>query len=240
MKKVIGCVGISFLLLAVAGILMSVLGPDGESEIAENSVANEREVSQPREPEVDRELIESKRQAVVGKLFSSLTLGEQKFKSVEVTSINDEGISLKHDGGLASVNWADVSEDVRGQWGFDPVALAQLEERKKEEAKRAAEEAEKAKKALAKAEAERTKNHVGAYVYMQQAVKRKLKSPTSADFPSPASKFCRPLGDYRYRVDAYVDSQNSFGAQIRTKFAGIIKENPGSDSWTVESLNIFE
>ena len=38
----------------------------------------------------------------------------------------------------------------------------------------------------------------------------------------------------RYRVSSYVDSQNSFGAMIRTSFTGVIKEAYGG--WELESL----
>jgi hypothetical protein len=44
------------------------------------------------------------------------------------------------------------------------------------------------------------------------------------------------LGDNRYLVKSYVDSQNSFGAQVRTQFSGIIVETP--TGWKLESLKL--
>ena len=74
----------------------------------------------------------------------------------------------------------------------------------------------------------------GAWAYMQQFVEKKLKSPSSADFPFGGSRHVTPLGGGRYRVDSYVDAKNSFGAQLRTHFEGVIKRVPSG--WELESL----
>lgn len=44
-----------------------------------------------------------------------------------------------------------------------------------------------------------------------------LKSPSTADFPTCRENRIMRMGD-RYVVTSYVDSQNSFGAQVRTPF----------------------
>ncbi len=44
-----------------------------------------------------------------------------------------------------------------------------------------------------------------------------LKAPSTADFPS-ISKFRYGVVKKQLLVQSYVDSQNGFGAQIRTKF----------------------
>ena len=75
----------------------------------------------------------------------------------------------------------------------------------------------------------------GAWAYMQQFVEKKLKSPSSADFPFGGHRHVTPLGDGRYKVDSYVDAQNSFGAQHRTHFEGVIKRVPSG--WELESLS---
>ena len=74
----------------------------------------------------------------------------------------------------------------------------------------------------------------GAWAYMQLFVERKLKSPGSADFPFGGYRHVTPLGGGRYKVDSYVDAQNSFGASLRTHFEGVIKRLPGG--WELESL----
>lgn len=68
----------------------------------------------------------------------------------------------------------------------------------------------------------------------QEAVKVKLKSPASA-------KFSR-CGEYEIRSDASrnkvsvegrVDSQNSFGAMLRSEWIVILERTGGSDQWPV-------
>lgn len=57
-----------------------------------------------------------------------------------------------------------------------------------------------------------------AVVCSQQKVKSLLKSPSSADFPMNIGRSSTPLGENKYLVKSYVDSQNSFGATMRTIF----------------------
>ncbi len=75
----------------------------------------------------------------------------------------------------------------------------------------------------------------GAWVYMQSFVEDRLKSPKSADFPFAGARGVTSLGQGRYKVQSYVDSQNSFGANIRTNFEGVIVRGDGS--WQLEYLN---
>lgn len=78
----------------------------------------------------------------------------------------------------------------------------------------------------------------GAWVYMQFFVEKRLKSPKSADFPFDGYRNVSELGRGRYRVNSYVDAQNSFGANIRTHFEGVIRKE--NDEWHLESLNFHE
>ena len=59
-----------------------------------------------------------------------------------------------------------------------------------------------------------------AYGYAEDFVKKKLKSPSSAKFPSASEKKKHTRSTYNcsYKIDSWVDSQNSFGAMLRTKF----------------------
>jgi len=59
----------------------------------------------------------------------------------------------------------------------------------------------------------------------QEALKSMLKSPSSADFPSGYWKFRMKSG--KIVGDSYVDSQNSFWAQIRTYFECIYESHEG-------------
>ena len=49
-------------------------------------------------------------------------------------------------------------------------------------------------------------------------VKNRLKSPSTADFCSYPEATITDLGNNRYKIQGYVDAQNSFGATVRSKF----------------------
>jgi hypothetical protein len=60
-----------------------------------------------------------------------------------------------------------------------------------------------------------------AYNYAEDFVKQRLKSPSTAKFPgtSEKDKHITELGNNQYQINSWVDSQNSFGAIIRSKFS---------------------
>lgn len=57
-----------------------------------------------------------------------------------------------------------------------------------------------------------------AYLFAQDLIIEYLKSPSSAEFPGSSQIKLVPLGNDRYYIDGYLDSQNGFGAQVRTKY----------------------
>lgn len=59
---------------------------------------------------------------------------------------------------------------------------------------------------------------------IKRAVKESLKAPTTAKFPFAEAVH---VGDDVYQMASYVDSQNSFGAMIRTHFVGEIARVDG-------------
>jgi len=67
-------------------------------------------------------------------------------------------------------------------------------------------------------------NKFVAYSYAEDFVKQNLKSPSTADFPGVSEKdqHITNLGGGKYKIESWVDSQNSFGATIRAKFSCII------------------
>jgi len=80
-----------------------------------------------------------------------------------------------------------------------------------------------------------TGNRAEARVFIQMVVKGRLKLPSTSDFAWLDSRV-EPLGDNRYAMKSYVDSQNSFGSTVRTYFDCIaIKE---SGKWRIERLKI--
>lgn len=72
----------------------------------------------------------------------------------------------------------------------------------------------------------------------KQFVLDQLKSPSTAKWPSSIeyADHITALGDDRFRINSWVDSQNGFGAQIRTKFTATVKFS-GGGKWTLESLD---
>ncbi len=79
-----------------------------------------------------------------------------------------------------------------------------------------------------------------AYLQSQAYVKNALKSPASADFPSAYD--IRDLGDNRFVVSSYVDSQNSFGAMLRSDWVVTVQYLGGNEfegkSWKLEAMTV--
>lgn len=73
--------------------------------------------------------------------------------------------------------------------------------------------------------------------WAQGYVEQILKSPSTAKFGNDSVE---DLGEGRYRVSNYVDSQNSFGATMRSDWTAIMKYSGSSPdngaSWTLERL----
>jgi hypothetical protein len=65
--------------------------------------------------------------------------------------------------------------------------------------------------------ANKTLDDISAYVEAQDYVKQALKSPSTAKFPG-TDFLVHHFGDNEYEVVSYVDSQNSFGAMIRSNW----------------------
>jgi hypothetical protein len=76
-----------------------------------------------------------------------------------------------------------------------------------------------------------------AWTMAQSFVERHLKAPSTAKYPWGYSDRVKSLGGGRYLVNAYVDSQNSFGAQLRSNFTATLR-HAGGDSWVCEYLEI--
>lgn len=76
-----------------------------------------------------------------------------------------------------------------------------------------------------------------AEVMCENFVTDRLKAPSTADFPGADS--VDELGSDEYEVTASVDSENGFGAMIRTDYVCTIRYS-GDDKWTLVSLDINE
>jgi hypothetical protein len=83
-----------------------------------------------------------------------------------------------------------------------------------------------------------------AFVYCQLHIKKALRSPASADFPSITADGNKIVlmkkgpPEWQYFVRSYVDSQNGFGAMIRTHFTCTMNKQPQWDHWVVEDVKL--
>jgi len=85
-------------------------------------------------------------------------------------------------------------------------------------------------------------NSTMAYIMIEDFVKNRLKSPSTAKFPGVfdgRQDHVTYLGNQKYRIISYVDSQNSFGAMIRTRFVAEI-EQVSKDKWRLNSLEFLQ
>jgi hypothetical protein len=111
------------------------------------------------------------------------------------------------------------------------------EERRKIEAQQQAEQAA-AKKA--EALAKQCANKTMAFVMSQEFVKRNLKAPSTAEFPwytdDQVAVSLRP--DCGFRVIGWVDAQNGFGAQIRSRYLVDLKYLGDAETWQMTDISI--
>lgn len=82
------------------------------------------------------------------------------------------------------------------------------------------------------------KHSTMAQLQAEGFIKEKLKSPSSADFDWGSTKVWY-LKDSTFMVKGAVDSQNSFGAMIRTRYEARVRQLNESD-WTILDYNFYE
>lgn len=86
----------------------------------------------------------------------------------------------------------------------------------------------------------KTKNdYISAYVTLEMAVQNRLKSPATAEFPDRFKDHVKYMGNQAYHINSYVDAQNGFGALIRVRFFGKVKQT-AKEQWEVVNLEIIE
>jgi hypothetical protein len=68
----------------------------------------------------------------------------------------------------------------------------------------------------------------------EAAVKDRLKSPASAAFPFGLAAQAKVTGDRTYQIVSHVDSQNGFGAMLRSRFICTVEgRSPDPTQWQV-------
>lgn len=122
-----------------------------------------------------------------------------------------------------------------------PEEKEQRESLKREEALQAEkrrQEADSAREAAVYDKVCGSGNIIGAYVMAQKPIRAQLRSPSSAIFPFAHQVAVVPIGDCRWKIIAYVDAQNGFGAMLRTPWTATIQHNPDSGAWRMISANV--
>lgn len=76
-----------------------------------------------------------------------------------------------------------------------------------------------------------------AMAFAEWAMKRQLKAPSTAKFPGfhDEGVTAQDWGGDKFTVWSYVDSQNGFGAMIRTRYEMTVQRQ-GDGNWQVESV----
>ena len=80
-------------------------------------------------------------------------------------------------------------------------------------------------------------DEIEAITMAQYFVKERLLSPHSADFPWSGWTVVPDMTGNRFKIESYVDSQNAFGAMIRTQYWCVVQYEPNYKNRTLESLS---
>lgn len=75
-----------------------------------------------------------------------------------------------------------------------------------------------------------TRSDTAAFVMCQDFVRDRLKSPSTAAFPTIREARVQSVGEQEWQVRSHVDAQNSFGAELRTEWSCDI-EYLGDEEW---------
>lgn len=113
-------------------------------------------------------------------------------------------------------------------------------EKREREAKAEAERrTKKAAEEAAEAQRELCSNDVMAFTMAQEFVKKRLKAPSTADFPWIHDGAVRKSECGVFSVTSYVDAQNAFGAMLRTQYRATVK-HVGNDNWQLVDIAFSE
>jgi hypothetical protein len=83
-------------------------------------------------------------------------------------------------------------------------------------------------------------DHSDAWGMARTYVEERLKAPGTADFGWQHSRdVCKKKASLTWECSGWVDSQNSFGAEVRTHFRAVVKANSSSsEDWELVSLEM--
>ena len=72
-----------------------------------------------------------------------------------------------------------------------------------------------------------------AEVMCEEFIEKRLKAPATADYTDPTTS----KDGATYTVAGAVDSENGFGAKIRTRYVCVVRSD-GDDMWTLVDLDL--
>ena len=84
----------------------------------------------------------------------------------------------------------------------------------------------------------RCTNQVDHNMALKAHIKARLRSPSTADFASYSQTKFNREPECRMLIRGYVDSQNGFGATIRTHYSAFTRYDAASKSFIVESTDL--
>lgn len=91
---------------------------------------------------------------------------------------------------------------------------------------------------LAKRAAKTCKDAILSYTYAKDFIKRNLKAPTTAKFPSFREVNHTYKGNCTHRLTGTVDAQNSFGAMIRNSFDVTVRYDSAKETYYLEHISV--
>ena len=80
---------------------------------------------------------------------------------------------------------------------------------------------------------------IGAFVKSQDYVTNSLRAPGTAKFPWYSESYVRYYGNGKYVVHSYVDAENAFGGQVRTRYTCTLHADE-KGAWMLDDLQLHE
>jgi hypothetical protein len=79
-----------------------------------------------------------------------------------------------------------------------------------------------------------------AFVMSQEFVKKRMKVPSTASFPwiTADGVTVDERAKCEFRVSAYVDAENSFGAKLRTAYRVALKYTSADENWHLTDITM--
>lgn len=78
-----------------------------------------------------------------------------------------------------------------------------------------------------------------AYVLCKYEIEKRLKAPSTADFPASKGRVEKQYKRHKYVVNSYVDAENGFGTKLRSDWSCTAKFNGGDEddsrNWQVRA-----